>query len=598
MECRPTNTNLFRCLAFWLTIILSNNKEKTTMKQYQIQILVLISILLLYSTVAITNTNYNDVLVIINNNSPISDSVGTYFASIRNVPSVNIIRVNASCAEEIDSLEFNSIRTQIENYILQNNLLDTINYIVTTKGMPLKINRGNTFSTSSPSSSLESELTLILSSLSGKIGNNGFTLSPYFLSTEPFSRSVYGIYLVTRLDGYNLTQIKNLIDKAAGPIYVDSTYSFVLDQDPTWNSSLPFLNNSMSTAHNKVIAKGYKSTLETSTLYLTEQSKVMGYTSWGSNDRNSHLYTQHARPQNTWTPGSIAETYVSTSGRTFSDPVVYGQSVIADLLSEGITGVKGYVFEPYSNAMAIVWVLFDRYTDGFNMAESFYSASRALSWMDVVIGDPKMKVYTAQQPTLPVQLSSFTGIILTTNSVKLEWSTISEINNYGFFIQKFDYTSQSFITIENSFQAGAGHTLIPQYYSWIDEEATGNEIQYRLKQIDNDGLEHYHGPITVLKNPTNVKDTSVNPKDYAVLRNYPNPFNPSTEIQFNLEHKEKVSLKIFNSLGQEVAVLADQQLEAGSHKINFTANSLPSGIYYAALQTDTKNQVTKMALLK
>ncbi len=115
-------------------------------------------------------------------------------------------------------------------------------------------------------------------------------------------------------------------------------------------------------------------------------------------------------------------------------------------------------------------------------------------------------MYTGSPNILPVQLASFTGSFITNNTIKLEWTTISEVNNYGFYVQRYIPSTQTFVTIDNSFQPGAGYTLQPQYYSWSDNEAPiaigGNEIQYRLKQIDNDGLEHYHGPITVLKNPS------------------------------------------------------------------------------------------------
>ena len=133
----------------------------------------------LIPVISSAQTNYNDVLVVINSNSTISDSIGTYFATARNIPAVNIARIAVSTSEEIDSTEFNKLRSQLENYITGHNLQNQINYIVTTKGVPLKVNRGNTFSTSSPSSSVESELTLILGPYSSTIGGNGPIISPY-----------------------------------------------------------------------------------------------------------------------------------------------------------------------------------------------------------------------------------------------------------------------------------------------------------------------------------------------------------------------------------------------------------------------------------
>ena len=349
--------------------------------------------------------DHDDVAVIINNNSNISKQIGRYFASHRNIPNQNIIYINALADEEINDLEFNNLRSQVENYIQANNLEDKINYIVTTKGMPLKVNRGDTFSESSPSASVESELTLILGPYSNNIGQNGIVFSPYYYQKAHFSRSKYGIYLVTRLDGYTSDEIMAMIDKAAQPIVVDGAKfvqlikpnvvkrtKFVFDQDPAWDSSLPGLNHAMASASTILTSKGYNVLLNTDSVYVTNQTDVLGYVSWGSNDHYANRYTQNAIPHNKWHRGALAETYVSSSGRTFSKPVTYGQSLVADLITEGITGVKGYVYEPYSFAMAVVPVLFDRYTSDYNLAESFYMASRLLSWMDVVIGDPKTSI--------------------------------------------------------------------------------------------------------------------------------------------------------------------------------------------------------------
>ena len=343
--------------------------------------------------VAYQPIGYSDVLVIINSNSQVSEQVGTYFANARNIPQKNIIRINAPTNEEITPSEFNNLRLQIESYII-NNSLNTINYIVTTKGVPLKVKPASDscFSPSSACASVESELTLILGPYNSSIGMNGIVFSPYYYQNAPFSKSKYGIYLVTRLDGYTFDQIKAMIDKVAQPITITNSARFIFDQDPNWNSNLHGLNNAMASANSILTSRGLNSSVDTTTKFLTNESNVIGYVSWGSNDHYANNYTQNAIPHNTWHPRAIAETYVSTSGRTFNDPATYGQSLIADLIREGVTGAKGYVYEPYSFAMAIVSVLFDRYTNNYNLAESFYMASRSLSWMDVVIGDPKTSI--------------------------------------------------------------------------------------------------------------------------------------------------------------------------------------------------------------
>jgi uncharacterized protein (TIGR03790 family) len=556
-------------------------------------LLILIAILLiaLIPSASLGQTNYDDVLVAINSNSAISEQVGTYFASSRNIPALNIVRVNVPADEEVDDATFSSLRSQIEAYLTSNNLVDKINYIVTTKGVPLKVNRGNTFSTSSPSSSVESELTMILGSYSSSIGGNGIVYSPYYYQTAHFSRAAYGIYLVTRLDGYSYDEIKGLIDRG-GPNtpFSKTNAKFVLDEDPAWNSSLPGLNNNMASAQTILASKGLSTLLDTSTAFQTNQPNVIGYTSWGSNDHYADQYTQYAKPYNTWAAGAIGETYVSTDGRTFTAPPTYGQSLVADLVEEGITGVKGYVYEPYSFAMAIVSVLYDRYTSGYNLAESYYMASRSLSWMDVVVGDPKTSVYSTAAP-LPIELATLTARMIGPGA-ELKWSTVSETNNYGFEIQRKAPGEADYTSIPGAFVPGHGTTLEPHSYSYVDVSVPVGTVSYRLKQIDLDGKFAYHGPVDV------ANDQDAGTKEASLAQNYPNPFNPITMIQFVLPRQDHVTLKVYNSLGQAVATLVDGVESPGVHVATFDGSSLASGLYIYRLKTSDFSSTHKMLLVK
>jgi uncharacterized protein (TIGR03790 family) len=123
--------------------------------------------------------------------------------------------------------------------------------------------------------------------------------------------------------------------------------------------------------------------------FVGGKSDLMGYCSWGSNDAKyvaDHYHTLR------FAPGGIAETAVSTSARTFLT-TTGGQSLIADLVHQRVTGVKGYVDEPLLQAVASPSILFDRYSRGWTLAESFYAASRFVGWEDVVIGDPLCAPY-------------------------------------------------------------------------------------------------------------------------------------------------------------------------------------------------------------
>jgi uncharacterized protein (TIGR03790 family) len=551
---------------------------------------------------------YDDVAVVVNTNSSASMEIGSYFKLKRSIPAINMIYISTNTTEIIDATTFDALRSQIESYLTANNLVNSINYIVTTKGVPLKIDRGNTFSTTSPSASVESELTLILGSYASYIGQAGKPLSPYYYQSSSFSRSAFGIYLVTRLDAYTVQEVYDMIDKSGPDIVASPSAKFVLDQDPAWNSTIPSLNNYLTTTKTVLEAKGETVELNTDTTYLTNESQVIGYTSWGSNDHYTNYYTQYAIPNNTWAPGAIAETYVSTSGRSFSDPPSYGQSLIADLIEEGISGAKGYVYEPYSSAMAIPFVLFDRYTAGNNLAESFYMSSRYLSWMDVIVGDPKTSINGVTGP-LPIQLYYFTASLAqSANNVELRWGTLSELNNYGFYVQWKDTSSAAFTTIPSSFIPGHGTTTEPQAYSFVHVNVPPGVYKYRLLQIDLDGAEHFSDArIVSITSTTGVKEELI-PEMLDLAQNYPNPFNPSTTIRYQLPREARVSLKVYSELGQEVATLVNDVQPSGRYSVIFNAGddntrgtrpiSIASSVYFYRLQVGEEVITRRMILVK
>ena len=137
--------------------------------------------------------------------------------------------------------------------------------------------------------------------------------------------------------------------------------------------------------------------------------------------------------------------------------------------------------------------------------------------------------------------------------------------------------------------AGHGNSNSPKEYSFIDKNLTGGtNFVYRLKQIDNDGQYQYSKEVEV----------KVVPKDINLLQNYPNPFNPVTEIKFTLPEAARVTLRVYNIIGQEVASLINGIEEAGFHSAKFEGSNLPSGTYIYRLQTGSFIQTKKMLLLK
>ncbi|MBL1212746.1 MAG: T9SS type A sorting domain-containing protein [Ignavibacteriae bacterium] len=175
------------------------------------------------------------------------------------------------------------------------------------------------------------------------------------------------------------------------------------------------------------------------------------------------------------------------------------------------------------------------------------------------------------------------------NYITLHWSTATEINNYGFEIERAKFNSVG-VWKKLAFINGNGNSNYPHNYEYTDKTARhGNEYLYRLKQIDNDGNYSY------------LEEIKVNfggALSYSLNKNYPNPFNPSTKISFEIPQKSKVTLKVYDLLGNEIVTLIDEEIEAGIYETEFRASDLASGIYYYRIQAGLFVETKKMMLLR
>ena len=200
------------------------------------------------------------------------------------------------------------------------------------------------------------------------------------------------------------------------------------------------------------------------------------------------------------------------------------------------------------------------------------------------------EAYLLAVAMIPVELSSFTASA-NENSVTLNWSTATEINNSGFSVER--KTSLEDLWNEVGFVPGFGTTTERMNYSFVDENLNMGSYSYRLKQIDFDGKTEYSEAII-------VEVTS--PEDFVLLQNYPNPFNPSTKIGFSIPQTSNVSIDIYNVVGERVATVVNQTLEAGYHSVDFDASSLSSGTYIYQLKANGQNgtfvETKKMILMK
>jgi hypothetical protein len=196
---------------------------------------------------------------------------------------------------------------------------------------------------------------------------------------------------------------------------------------------------------------------------------------------------------------------------------------------------------------------------------------------------------------LPIQLASFTWSEVEGNGIRLEWSTLSEINNYGFYVQKRPKGEHAFADIQESFMAGYGTTVEPHSYSYIDAGYMGGVWEYRLKQLDLDNIVHYSDFIVVDAVNAVAQET---PKEFALLQNYPNPFNPKTVVSYHLPMAGTVRLAVYDLLGREVAALVNEWKPAGQHTVAFDASGLSSGVYVYRLESDGRSATRKLTLVR
>ncbi len=345
-----------------------------------------------------------NVLLVANANSPDSIRIAEAYARARAVPQDQLLRIKVdAAADEVERDAYDrDIQAPISDWLTRNFAQDRILYIVLTKGVPLRV-KGTT-GRDGTISSVDSELAVLYRRLTGVTALvPGPLPNPYYLAdaavaqAKLFTHADYDIYLVTRLGGFTADDAIALIDRASraspeGKIVLDQKAGFSDPGGDQW----------LKAAADWMIGSGFGDRLvfDQTTRVVTGERNVLGYYSWGSND--PAVSARHVDLG--FVPGAIAGMFVSTDARTLNEPPpdwktatwsdrakFFGgspQSLIGDLIRDGITGISGYVAEPYLDAIIRPNILFPAYLSGFNLAESYYLAMPSISWQAVIVGDP------------------------------------------------------------------------------------------------------------------------------------------------------------------------------------------------------------------
>ena len=195
---------------------------------------------------------------------------------------------------------------------------------------------------------------------------------------------------------------------------------------------------------------------------------------------------------------------------------------------------------------------------------------------------------------IPVEMISF-SVNVSGNKILINWVTATEQNNKGYDIERNFGDNWASI----GFVKGHGTTTEKNTYSFTDDFTNDNyrgTIQYRLKQIDYDGTFHYSGTVMV--------NLDIKTRGYYLDQNFPNPFNPTTKIRFNVPEQSRVKVEIINVLGKVVEELYGGEMPQGTYEKVWDASRFASGVYYVRMKAEsevsgnTYFRVLKMLYLK
>lgn len=345
------------------------------------------------SSAAACGQGAEGVVVIVNNASPLSRTVGEYYARARGIASDRICRVRTSEAEEIGRAAYETqIQTPVARWLAERKLVEKTLILATTAGLPLKIRGGG--GAGSDAAGVDSELATLYMKLKGvEVPLAGPRPNPFYAARRGFSRPAYPIYMVARLAGYRFEDIRAMIDRA---LIAENRGVVVLDmKDGGRDGGDEWLRRA-----SRKLGPG-RVVVDESSRVLSGVKDVIGYAAWGSNDSNRKTRTVAMG----WLPGAVATEYVSTNARTFAEPppgwnigrwgfaagywMGSPQSLTADWIRAGATAATGHVYEPYLAQAPRPEELFLAYVaEGRTLAESFYRAIPSVSWMNVLAGDP------------------------------------------------------------------------------------------------------------------------------------------------------------------------------------------------------------------
>ena len=339
------------------------------------------------------SANYQDVLLVINDNSSISSQIAQEYL-VDKPDLLHICHVSATTDETIigaDQFD-QQIVTPIRTYIQDNQLEDIINYIVTTKGLPLKLDGGGSIS------SIDARIGMIATEKDNCVLANCMFTNPYYMQDTDFSVLQFSTFrIVSRLTGYTLQDALDLISRGRRGLWAGTGLIVGQpnrDNDAMYDSYHDDYQQKMPLARDYLLSRSIPTNFVNDGSFPTAVSDVPFYYSWGSNHwRLGYSGTPHSNNWNIgFTSGSVGYMLVSTSARTF-DVASYGQALLADLIADGLSGSLGHVAEPSTPGNPEPQLLAQYWTKGYNMGEAFMQSVKWYKMQSMLVGDPKMRLF-------------------------------------------------------------------------------------------------------------------------------------------------------------------------------------------------------------
>ena len=178
---------------------------------------------------------------------------------------------------------------------------------------------------------------------------------------------------------------------------------------------------------------------------------------------------------------------------------------------------------------------------------------------------------------------------------------MSEVSNFGFHVQR-RHGAGDFADVQNGFIPGHGTTIEPHRYAFVDSSLTETGLyDYRLRQIDLDRTVHYTEHVSIDVTITSVLEDI--PLEFALLGNFPNPFNPTTSVSYQLPQTAEVEIVVYNTLGERITSLVNAVQTAGTYRViwnglNSNNQHVASGVYMYRMRTGSFTCTKKMLLAK